>query len=116
MARRSSTLIRRIEGGRRSCDYILLSTGTMPRYGPYVTQRRQGGNKVTADRGLQFIRHLAIPYCSLYDLGYTSLGGTTDTHPNPALKASSSDDAETPAFRPAYELVEDEAERLGRGS
>ncbi|KAH0545537.1 hypothetical protein FGG08_000368 [Glutinoglossum americanum] len=49
--------------------------------------------------------------------GYTSLGGTTDTHPNPAL-------LETPVvrlsgkeglhFRPAYELVEDEEERLGR--
>jgi len=63
-----------------------------------------------------FIRHLDIPYCSLYDLGYTSLGGTTDTHPNPALKrlqesAKTSGDIE---YRPAYELVEDEEERLGR--
>lgn len=58
---------------------------------------------------LQFIRHLEIPYCKLYDLGYTSLGGTTDTHPNPALKADSSGH-----FKPAYELVEDKAERLGR--
>jgi len=62
---------------------------------------------------MQFIRHLDIPYCSLYDLGYTSLGGTTDTHPNPALKAAGYNSAEI-QYRPAYELVEDEAERLGR--
>lgn len=59
-----------------------------------------------------FIRHFKIPYCSLYDQGYTSLGGTTDTHPNPALKAG--DGKEKQLFRPAYELVEDNAERLGR--
>lgn len=40
-------------------------------------------------------------------MGYTSLGGTTDTHPNPELK-------ENGGFRPAYELVEDDKERLGR--
>ncbi len=55
------------------------------------------------------MRHLDIPYCTLYDLGYTSLGGTTDTHPNPALKADGGN-----MFKPAYELVEDKAERLGR--
>ncbi|ROW01135.1 hypothetical protein VSDG_02635 [Cytospora chrysosperma] len=57
-----------------------------------------------------FIRHLGIPYLSLYDQGYTSLGGTKDTHPNPLLKRA--DDAE--GFRPAYELLEDNEERLGR--
>ncbi|KAK8231546.1 hypothetical protein HDK77DRAFT_65364 [Phyllosticta capitalensis] len=56
-----------------------------------------------------FIRHLRIPYCNLYDAGYTSLGGTTDTHPNPALRIDTTD-----RFRPAYELVEDYEERLGR--
>jgi hypothetical protein len=60
----------------------------------------------------QFTRHLKIPYCSLYDMGYTSLGGTTDTHPNPALKAEA--EGERKKFRPAYELMEDHAERLGR--
>jgi len=59
---------------------------------------------------LQFIRHLNIPYCSLYDLGYTSLGGTTDTHPNPALKT----EGQEGKYRPAFELIEDEEERLGR--
>ncbi len=65
---------------------------------------------------VQFIRHLGIPYCELYDRGYTSLGGTTDTHPNPALKASTTIAGEVGVrmFKPAYELIEDEAERLGR--
>ncbi|KAF4555628.1 Phosphoadenosine phosphosulfate reductase-like protein [Elsinoe fawcettii] len=61
-----------------------------------------------------FIRHLDIPYCTLYDLGYTSLGGTTDTHPNPALKVEASEAEGDVKYRPAYELVEDEEERLGR--
>jgi len=50
------------------------------------------------------------------------LGGTTDTHPNPALKARSTaetvgkegEEKRVQVFRPAYELVEDEEERLGR--
>ncbi|GAM85064.1 hypothetical protein ANO11243_030670 [Dothideomycetidae sp. 11243] len=61
-----------------------------------------------------FIRHLDIPYCELYDLGYTSLGGTTDTHPNPALKITGSEESGETKFRPAYELVEDDEERLGK--
>ncbi|PSN61894.1 adenine nucleotide alpha hydrolases-like protein [Corynespora cassiicola Philippines] len=73
-----------------------------------------------------FIRHLKIPYCNLYDQGYTSLGGTTDTHPNPVLARQSStgqadaspngtsNGSGTPKFRPAYELVDDYKERLGR--
>ncbi|POS84354.1 hypothetical protein EPUL_004038 [Erysiphe pulchra] len=56
-----------------------------------------------------FIRHLGIPYCKLYDQGYTSLGGITDTHPNPALKIDDTD-----IYKPAYELTDDDAERLGR--
>jgi len=63
-----------------------------------------------------FIRHLNIPYCSLYDQGYTSLGGTTDTHPNPHLRLESSGDTEKGRYRPAYELIGDEEERLGRES
>ncbi|KAI1395424.1 putative FAD synthetase [Hypoxylon fuscum] len=59
-----------------------------------------------------FIRALGIPYCPLYDKGYTSLGGTDDTHPNPALKEQGTTDAAE--FRPAYELTEDREERLGR--
>jgi FAD synthetase len=54
-----------------------------------------------------FIRHLNLRYCSLYDEGYTSLGGTSDTHPNPKLQS----DGE---YLPAYQLTEDVEERLGR--
>lgn len=61
-----------------------------------------------------FIRELGLPYCSLYDLGYTSLGGTTDTHPNPALAFQKDDRAGMGGFRPAYELLQDNHERLGR--
>ncbi|KAI2464113.1 putative FAD synthetase [Annulohypoxylon bovei var. microspora] len=60
-----------------------------------------------------FIRALGIPYCPLYDMGYTSLGGIDDTHPNPALKESGGK-ADGQEFRPAYELTEDREERLGR--
>ncbi|OIW28903.1 phosphoadenosine phosphosulfate reductase [Coniochaeta ligniaria NRRL 30616] len=57
-----------------------------------------------------FIRHLDIPFCSLYQQGFSSLGGMTNTRPNPALAI----DASAKRFRPAYELVRDDEERLGR--
>jgi len=78
-----------------------------------------------------FIRHLGIEYCPLYNQGYTSLGGSNDTHPNPKLrvKVNSNNtangdnsnvdddndrDTMTPSYRPAYELTDDDEERLGR--
>lgn len=66
--------------------------------------------------GSQFLRHLEISYISLYDQGYTSLGGTKDTHPNPLLKKQPEGESgsEGRGFRPAYELVDDDEERLGR--
>ncbi|KAI4134254.1 MAG: hypothetical protein L6R39_007860 [Caloplaca ligustica] len=45
--------------------------------------------------------------------GYTSLGGTNDTHPNPALRVLG-ERGEVLGYRPAYELEEDREERLGR--
>ena len=44
-----------------------------------------------------------VPYCELYDRGYTSLGDTDDTLPHPDL-----------AGRPARELVDGGTERCGR--
>ncbi|KAL1889249.1 3'-phosphoadenosine 5'-phosphosulfate sulfotransferase [Sporothrix stenoceras] len=72
-----------------------------------------------------FIRHFDIPFCQLYNRGFTSLGGTTDTRPNPVLAkkakganadADNDSGSSTPtSFRPAYELMDDDEERLGRG-
>lgn len=50
--------------------------------------------------------HLA--YCSMYDEGYTSLGGVNDTSKNPKLNEGGGH------YRPAYELTKDNEERLGR--
>jgi len=48
-------------------------------------------------------------------LGYTSLGGTTDTQPNPKLAMGEGGvGGQEVKFRPAYELMEDLEERLGR--
>lgn len=51
-----------------------------------------------------------LDYCSVYDLGYTSLGGVENTQPNPYLKQPDN------TYLPAYMLDEnaDERERLGR--
>ncbi|KAL5338313.1 hypothetical protein BJX70DRAFT_206227 [Aspergillus crustosus] len=56
-----------------------------------------------------FLRHLHLEYCSLYDMGYTSLGGLSNTWKNPSLRIAETDD-----FRPAYELTDDDLERSGR--
>lgn len=60
-----------------------------------------------------FIRHLGLEYCALYDMGYTSLGGTSDTHPNPKLQVDKAGAGDS-RYLPAYELTEDGEERLGR--
>lgn len=59
------------------------------------------------------LRKFNIPYCVLYDQGYsfltryTSLGGMNDTIPNPALKTST-------GYDPAYALKDGSLERNGR--
>ncbi|CAO3638175.1 unnamed protein product [Cunninghamella blakesleeana] len=55
-----------------------------------------------------FLLKLRIPYCSLYDEGYTSLGSMNNTHPNPDLKT---DDG---TYKPAYLLENELSERNGR--
>jgi len=73
-----------------------------------------------------FLRLFKLPYCSLYDQGYTSLGTVKDTLPCPALAVNRGEedhgDNETvitnsnnlPKFWPAYMLRDWEQERAGR--
>ncbi|KAI8983548.1 hypothetical protein BDB01DRAFT_791222 [Pilobolus umbonatus] len=55
-----------------------------------------------------FLLHLQIPYCSLYDQGYTSLGSMENTHQNPDLMIDNH------RYQPAYKLENELHERYGR--
>ncbi|KAL4886651.1 hypothetical protein BJY04DRAFT_76076 [Aspergillus karnatakaensis] len=56
-----------------------------------------------------FLRHLHLEYCSLYDQGYSSLGGLSNTRRNPTLRKNGTNE-----FQPAHVLVDDAKERAGR--
>lgn len=56
----------------------------------------------------RYLRGNSVPYCVLYDRGYTSLGDRSRTLPNPALRI------ENDRYRPAYLLEDEEEERAGR--
>lgn len=55
-----------------------------------------------------FLRTFNLPYCSLYEQGYTSLGKQSLTRPNPALRRKYIDDSgalavrEVDSYWPAY--------------
>eukprot|EP00210_Caulerpa_lentillifera_P001702 g1636.t1 len=55
-----------------------------------------------------FLRRIQAPYCTLYDSGYTSIGGTKSTRPNSSLQR------ENGTFAPAYLLSDSRLERIGR--
>ncbi|WVF66325.1 hypothetical protein IAT40_001065 [Kwoniella sp. CBS 6097] len=57
-----------------------------------------------------FLLELSVPYCSLYDEGYTSLGSTTNTSPNPLLRNPNSPSG----WDPAHKLQDASQERAGR--
>eukprot|EP00560_Eucampia_antarctica_P005377 CAMPEP_0197836216 /NCGR_PEP_ID=MMETSP1437-20131217/28273_1 /TAXON_ID=49252 ORGANISM="Eucampia antarctica, Strain CCMP1452" /NCGR_SAMPLE_ID=MMETSP1437 /ASSEMBLY_ACC=CAM_ASM_001096 /LENGTH=723 /DNA_ID=CAMNT_0043442225 /DNA_START=216 /DNA_END=2387 /DNA_ORIENTATION=+ len=77
-----------------------------------------------------FLRLFQLPYCSLYDEGYTSLGTVKDTFPCPALKKNNTStfteeekdrlseehvaSAESSQYWPAYMLRDWDQERAGR--
>lgn len=60
-----------------------------------------------------YILEKKVPYCSLYDMGYTSLGETTNTKPNKHLRREDPVTGEV-TYRPAYEMLDDALERDGR--
>ncbi|KAF2367260.1 Phosphoadenosine phosphosulfate reductase [Trinorchestia longiramus] len=59
-----------------------------------------------------FIRGLYLPYCSLYDRGYSSLGNASNTVQNPLLLTK--DRLGAPTYKPAYLLDDSNQERNGR--
>ncbi|KAG7363694.1 molybdopterin-binding domain containing protein [Nitzschia inconspicua] len=71
-----------------------------------------------------FLRLFQLPYCTLYDQGYTSLGTVKDTLPCPALAVNRGDisagsnadniSQNLPQFWPAYMLRDWDQERAGR--
>jgi len=68
----------------------------------------------TCDDIWNYLKIHDVPYCSLYDIGYTSLGDTTNTVPNPHLKYFNRDTGKDD-YHPAYQLKNaDDLERVGR--
>jgi len=73
----------------------------------------------------RFLREAKLPYCSLYDQGYTSLGSVSTSRPNPSLLVRNDPEA-APArlpdgtvvkpgeYLPAYLLDNNSLERAGR--
>lgn len=61
----------------------------------------------------RFLRDFRLPYCCMYDRGYTSIGSIATTRPNPALCISSCDGGSS-AYRPAWQLEDVSLERAGR--
>lgn len=59
-----------------------------------------------------FIRELQIPYCILYDQGYTSLGLKSQTKQNPLLQLDNSKGFLS--YKPAYMLSDHKSERHSR--
>lgn len=59
-----------------------------------------------------FIQQLSVPYCTLYDLGYTSIGNRNNTGPNPNLRYI--DNNGITRYKPAYCLLDEKVEREGR--
>uniref|UniRef100_A0A7N0RGL5 FAD synthase n=2 Tax=Kalanchoe fedtschenkoi TaxID=63787 RepID=A0A7N0RGL5_KALFE len=60
-----------------------------------------------------FLLTCKVPYCSLYDKGYTSIGSIYDTVPNTLLCTGSSAEGEE-HFKPAHRLLDGRMERAGR--
>jgi FAD synthetase len=78
-------------------------------------------DEIHDEKGNEWGQTYGVPYCSLYDEGYTSLGSTYNTFPNPILdtrKGEPIDERDRHKHRwlPAYRLEDESQERAGRGS
>ena len=63
----------------------------------------------------QFLCGNFLPYCSLYDDGYTSLGNVDNTIRTPALKRTRREGGgQEESYWPAYALTDWSLERAGR--
>ncbi|CAG9827745.1 unnamed protein product [Diabrotica balteata] len=62
-----------------------------------------------------FLLVFKIPYCKLYDLGFTSIGSSTNTVRNPHLSYFD-DKLNTKVYLPAYKLMKESEERSGRNT
>jgi FAD synthetase len=60
----------------------------------------------------KYILTFSMPYCSLYDQGYTSIGDRSSTFPNPALKRDMN--SEIVEYEPAWLLEDGSRERDDR--
>ncbi|XP_050312054.1 probable FAD synthase [Anthonomus grandis grandis] len=58
-----------------------------------------------------YLLYYKVPYCKLYDSGYTSLGSSTNTIRNPTLVCSNCSEN---AYLPAYKMLNEKEERSGR--
>lgn len=68
----------------------------------------------TCDNIWDYLLEQKVPYCSLYDIGYTSLGHRNNTKPNPHLEYFN-EETNRVEHRPAYLLRNsDHLERAGR--
>lgn len=61
-----------------------------------------------------YLLYYKVPYCELYDKGFTSLGNTVNTTKNPSLMNFKTNEEE--AYLPAYKLLIESKERNGRKS
>uniref|UniRef100_A0A1A9WTY7 FAD synthase n=1 Tax=Glossina brevipalpis TaxID=37001 RepID=A0A1A9WTY7_9MUSC len=63
----------------------------------------------------QYIYVYDVPYCILYQKGFTSIGNKKNTKPNPYLRVIESTTGHVLDYRPAHELLDnDNLERAGR--
>ncbi|KAJ1024997.1 hypothetical protein NDA18_004283 [Ustilago nuda] len=95
-----------------------LGTAQEPYSGSGVTREQ-----LTKEYGVAGGASQGVPYCLLYDQGYTSLGSTFNTLPNPELRIQTEqaeqevdvDDATARGrWKPAYMLKDATLERAGR--